>query len=137
MKNLQSLADPCLYVRTTNSGCVIIIAATDSDLMTEVKESLRKRFKMKDLGELKWFLGTEFRRNENEMQMKQTRFIQKILPKFKMSDCKPKPTPCILGFETTTNDDSKELTDPKLHRAIVGSYLRNDWNEARLMLCSC
>ena len=57
-KFTQSLADPCLYVRTTNSGCVIIIvwvddiiiAATDSDLMTEVKESLRKRFKMKHLG---------------------------------------------------------------------------------------
>ena len=40
-----------------------------------------------------------------------------------MSDCKPKPTPCILGFETTTNDDSKELTDPKLYRAIVGSLM--------------
>ena len=70
----------------------IIIAATDSDLMSEVKESLSKRFKMEDLGELKWSLGTEFRRNENEMQMNQTRYIQKILSKFKMSDCKPKPS---------------------------------------------
>ena len=95
--------------------------------MTEVKESLSKRFKMKDLGELKWFLGTEFRRNENKMQMNQTRYIQKILSKFKMSDCKPKPTPCILGFETTSettiNEDSKELVDPKLYRAIVGSLI--------------
>ena len=40
-----------------------------------------------------------------------------------MSDCKPKPTPCILGFETTTNEDSEELTDPKLYRAIVGSLI--------------
>ena len=66
-KFTQSLADPCLYVRKTNNRCVIIIvwvddiiiAATDSDLMAEVKESFSKRFKMKDLGELKWFLGTE------------------------------------------------------------------------------
>ena len=127
----QSLADPCLYVRTTNGGCVIlivwvddiIIAATDSDLLAEVKQSLSKRFKMKDLGELKWFLGTEFRRNKNGIQMNQTRYIQKILSKFKMSDCKPKPTPCILGFETTTNEDSEELTDPKLYRGIVGSLI--------------
>ena len=54
---------------------------------------------MKDLGGLKWFLGTEFRRRENEMQMIQTWYIQKILSKFKMSDCKPKPTPCILDIE--------------------------------------
>ena len=107
-------------MRTTNNGYVIIIvwvddiiiAATDSDLMAEVKESLSKRFKM-----------TEFRRNESGIQMNQTRYIQKILSKFKMSDCKPKPTPCILGFETTTNEDSEELTDPKLYRAIVGSLI--------------
>ena len=59
LKFTQSLADQSLYVRTTNSGCAIIIvwvddiiiATTDSDLMTEdeVKESLSKKFKMKDL----------------------------------------------------------------------------------------
>ena len=89
-KFTQALADPCFYVRTTKSGCVIIIvwvddvivAATDSDLMTEVKESLSKRFKMKDLGELKWLLGTEFRRNENEMQIKLDTF-RKFFQNFK------------------------------------------------------
>ena len=55
--------------------------------------------------------------------MNQTRYIQKILSKLKMSDCKRKPTPCILGFKTTTNDDSKELTDPKLYRATVESLI--------------
>ena len=41
-----------------------------------------------------------------------------------MKDYKPKaPTSCTLGFETTTNDDSKESTDPKLYRAIVGSLI--------------
>ena len=78
---------------------------------------------MKDLGKLKWFLGTEFGRNENGIQMNQTRYIQKILSKFKLSDCKPKPSPCILGFETKTSKDSQELTDPKLYRAIVGSLI--------------
>ena len=119
------------HVRTTNGRSVIlivwvddiIIAATDFDLLAKVKQSLSKRFEMKDLGELKWFLGTEFRRNKNRIQMNQTRYIQKILLKFKMSDCKPKPTPCILGFETTTNEDSVELTDPKLYRGVVGSLI--------------
>ena len=41
-----------------------------------------------------------------------------------MRDYKPKaPTLCTLGFETTTNDDSKESTDPKLYRAKVGSLI--------------
>ena len=40
-----------------------------------------------------------------------------------MIDCKPKPTPCILAFKTITNEDSKELANLKLYRAIVGRLI--------------
>jgi hypothetical protein len=40
-----------------------------------------------------------------------------------MSDCKPKPTPCILGTEKVSNEKSPELTDPRLYRAMVGSLI--------------
>jgi hypothetical protein len=128
----QSLADPCLYVRALDDErCVIviiwvddiIIAASDSDLLCSVKDSLRNRFKMTDLGELKWFLGTEFKRNGDSIKMNQTRYIQKILSRFKMSDCKPKPTPCILGTEKVSNEKSPELADSRLYRAMVGSLI--------------
>jgi hypothetical protein len=128
----QSLADPCLYVRTIDDErCVIviiwvddiIIAASDSDLLNSVKDSLSNRFKMTDLGELKWFLGTEFKHSGNCIKMNQTRYIQKILSRFEMSDCKPKPTPCILGTQKVSNEKSPELTDPRLYRAMVGSLI--------------
>ena len=65
----QSSADPCVYVRNSESGCTIlivwvddiIISATSTDLLCSVKENLCRRFKMKDLGKLSWFLGTEFK----------------------------------------------------------------------------
>ena len=129
---IQSRADLCLYVRKIDDNrCVIvivwvddiIIAASDLDLLQIVKASLGNRFKMSDLGELKWFLGTEYKRSKNSIKMNQTRYIQKILSRFKMSDCKPKPTPCVLGIEKVSNIKSPKLSDPRIYREIVGSLI--------------
>ena len=55
--------------------------------------------------------------------MGQTQYIDKILSKFKMTDCKPKSTPCALGVEKGSEEESCELNDPKLYWAIVGSLI--------------
>ena len=43
------------------------------------------------------------------------------LTKLNMSDCKPKPTRCVLGTEKVSNVKSPILSDPKIYREIVGS----------------
>lgn len=66
---VQSLADPCVYVKTTESGHVvaivwvddIIIAGSNTDVLKEANDSLMVRFKMKDLGVLTWFLGIQLK----------------------------------------------------------------------------
>ena len=77
---------------------------------------------MKGLGELSWFLGTEFKCHEQHIEMNQTQYIEKIVSKFDMIDCKPKPTPCILGIGKM-NEHSPELDDPHIYRAIVGNLI--------------
>ena len=42
---------------------------------------------MKDLGILHWFLGTEFVCSDGMIEMKQSRYIEKILEKFGMDSC--------------------------------------------------
>ena len=49
----------------------IIISATSSKLLESVKEPLYKKFKMKDVGELSRFLGTEFKCSETTVEMSQ------------------------------------------------------------------
>ena len=64
----QSKADPCLYARTSNDSTVIVLAWVDdllivSDnepIMSKFKLALSEKFKMKDLGQLSWFLGIKF-----------------------------------------------------------------------------
>ena len=129
-KFCQSPADPCVYVRNSESGCTIlviwvddiIISSTSADLLFSVKENLCKKFKMKDLGKLSWFLGTNFKCEANGIEMSQTQYIDKILSKFEMADCKPKSTPCALGVEKS-HEESRELDNPGVYRAIVGSLI--------------
>ena len=72
--------DPCVYVRTTESGQVIlivwvddiIIAGSNTDVLKEFKECLMMKFKMKDLGILSWFLGIQFKCGNGYVEMNQT-----------------------------------------------------------------
>ena len=54
--------------------------------------------------------------------MNQTQYIDKVLSKFEMAECKPKSTLCALGIEKEC-DESRDLPDPGLYRAIVGSLI--------------
>ena len=53
----------------------LLIAARDSDSLNDVKKMLAKKFKMKDLGKLKHFLGIDFNQSEREVRMDQNRYI--------------------------------------------------------------
>ena len=98
----QSLADPCLYTRHGVDEMTvvvvwvddIIIASSDATTLRDVKQSLSQQFDMHDLGELSWFLGIQFTCGDDFIKIDQTKYVEKILSKFGMSDCKPRQTPC-------------------------------------------
>ena len=130
-KFVQSAADSCVYTHNSETeGRVIIIvwvddliiSATNLPLLKRVKGALSNKFKMKDLGPLAWFLGTEFKCSEESIEINQTQYIDKILKKFEMSDCKPKSVPCAPGIEKES-EASRTLSDPRLYREIVGSLI--------------
>ena len=93
----HSLADPCVYYIITEESVTIIIiwvddiiiAASSESLVNKFKRSLSQKFKMKDLGILSWFLAVEFKWENGCIEMTQSRNLEKILKRFKMSDCKP------------------------------------------------
>ena len=133
----QSLCDNCVYIRNYNGLMTtiivwvddLIICAPNLTLVNDVKCALSNRFRMKDLGQLKWFLGIEFRFKENCTEMNQSSYLDKILKKFGMSDCNPKSVPCDCGSGKFNDSESSKLTDPKLYREIVGSLIY-------LMICT-
>ena len=111
---LQSLADPCVYTRTTENAKIIIIvwvddliiASNNMSALCDVKCLLSQKFKMKDLGEIGWFLGIQFNRDGDKIQMNQTEYIKKVLQRFNMTEYKPGCTPCERSY--MTNEQTSE-----------------------------
>ena len=57
------------------------------------------------------------------IEMNQSKYVENILNRFGMTDCKPKPTPCEIDANTIRYADSTELSDYRVYREIVGSLI--------------
>ena len=98
---------------------ILIASKTDAHLM-QIKTRLNSGFKMTDLGQLSWFLGIQFECKNNTIKMNQSRYIEKILSKFGMADCKPCSTPCEMDIIKTS--DKVDLIESKPYE-IIGSLI--------------
>ena len=90
--------------------------------MNSIKQKLKASFKVKELGKLSYFLGIEFEMYNGCIKMHQTKYANRILEKFKITDCTPKKTPCPLGINKELGNDSPLLDDNTLYivfRVIV------------------
>ena len=101
----------------------VIIFASDDLLTKDFKQKMSSVFKMTDLGQLHWFIGMQFIRSENSIEINQSLYIEKVLKRFNMTDCTPRKLPCDPNFANTTSIDSKPLPDAKLYQEIVGSLI--------------
>ena len=89
---VQNAVDHCIYTMKNENEMVIIlvwvddliIAATNDELLSKIKQMLNDKFHMKDLGTLSYFLGISFEQGEGYVKMNQTKYLLKILEKFEM-----------------------------------------------------
>ncbi|KJZ68226.1 hypothetical protein HIM_12383 [Hirsutella minnesotensis 3608] len=110
---LQSLgfepldADLCLF-KDEERGCILIlyvddmlVAATTKETVFHVREQLQTFFELKDLGEVKDFLGfTVIRdRPNNRIYLSQKKFTEKIISKYGYQTYNAATTPWPRGFE--------------------------------------
>ena len=90
---IQNPVDDCVYIKQSGSKMVvmlvwvddIIIAASDMVLMSETKQMLKERFRMKDLGRPSYFLGIDFEQGDGFVKMNKRRYLSKVLERFEMS----------------------------------------------------
>ena len=77
---------------------------------------------MTDMGLLKYFLGIEVEKNENNFFISQAKYINEVLERFNMQDCKAAITPTLRGLKLSKEDNSKDF-DPSLYKRIVGNLM--------------
>ncbi|CAN6439380.1 unnamed protein product [Victoria cruziana] len=80
---------------------------------------LMTKFKMKDLGSLRYFLGVEVDRKGDTLTLSQHKYVLDILHKTGMENCKAISTPCLLNHKMSSKE-GKPFHDPTLFRSIVG-----------------
>ena len=79
MKNDESLVIIIVWVDD------LLIVPSNADILNFFKEEFSKHFKLKDLGQLSYVLGTEFEFFDNHIHMKLSKSILKILDRFNYS----------------------------------------------------
>jgi hypothetical protein len=123
-----SKADPCLYTLTVNGKFIaiaiyvddIISLDNDPELRRAIIGKLSKRFKVTDIGETKWILGTKVERKDGTIKLHQEKYVNDILQRYQMLDCKPAVTPIVPGQK---DEEKKPFEDINLYRSVVGSLI--------------
>ncbi|XP_049934544.1 retrovirus-related Pol polyprotein from transposon RE1 isoform X1 [Nymphaea colorata] len=125
----RSSADHSLFVKKTSTGTVIVLVYVDDIIVTgdddqgisNIKDVLGQHFVTKDLGELRYFLGIEFARNQKGLIMCQRKYVTDVLQETGMLGCRPASTP--MDINTRLYDDDTEDVDARQYRGIVGKLL--------------
>ena len=103
----------------------LIIFGKDMPAINKLKQQLQNEFEMKDLGDLKYFLGIHITRNRQDRQLAidQTTYVQMLLEKFEMEDCNPVSTPFAIGTKLHQASYDDVLVDQKEYQSIIGSLM--------------
>ncbi|KAK4693147.1 hypothetical protein P7C70_g8983, partial [Phenoliferia sp. Uapishka_3] len=131
---VQMNADAGVYYRKRGEPELILGIHVDdgaivgNDSIPGVIEDLNKPFEIKDLGELREFLGLQIDHNHDmgEVRLHQSGYAQRILERCGMDDCKLIKTPCgPKAPQTTSQPDEERDVSPLAvkYRAVIGMLL--------------
>lgn len=130
-------SDVGIYVKGEGEEAVYIALYVDDLFMVGmklgninvVKEGLGREFKMKDLGEARFLLGIEIRRQKNgDVFLVQEKYARGVLGRFNMEGCKLVSTPLELGShlnssqQPTSDIEVKKMIDVP-YRSAIGSLM--------------
>jgi len=126
----RSKSEPTLYIKAQGQYHLIVSLYVDDliytgnnlEMMKEFKEDMMKTFEMTDLGLMNYFLGIEVKQQEDGIFISQKKYIEALLKKFKMYDCKPVTNPLVVN-EKLQKDDGTQEEDASRCRILIGSLL--------------
>lgn len=126
----QAHGDHTLFHRQQGTGITILIVYVDDIILTgndkkgieEIKKKLSLEFEMKDLGQLRYFLGMEVARNKSGIVISQRKYVPDLLKETGMMGCKPVDTPMDPGIKLEAREDDKPV-DIGRYQRLVGKLI--------------
>ncbi|WVZ96608.1 hypothetical protein U9M48_042224 [Paspalum notatum var. saurae] len=135
---IKNVEEPCVYKKVSGSALVflvlyvdnILLIGNDIPMLEAVKDSLRKSFSMKDLGEAAYILGIKIYRDRSKrlIGLSQSTYIDKVLKRFNMHDSKKDFLPMSPGTILSktqcpsTTDGQKRMSEIT-YASAIGSIM--------------
>lgn len=133
---------PCLFIKRTKSGYVIIAVYVDDlniigspEEIRQAADYLTREFEMKDLGITKYCLGLQFEHTKDGIFVHQSNYTEKVLKRFHMNNAHPLSTPMVVRSLDVEKDpfrpraDDDEILGPEVpYLSAIGAlmYLANN-----------
>ncbi|KAL9309176.1 putative RNA-directed DNA polymerase [Arabidopsis thaliana] len=133
----KSESDHTLFTLQSTQGIVVVLIYVDDLIITgdnkdgidSTKTFLKSCFDIKDLGELKYFLGIEVCRSNAGLFLSQRKYTLDLLNETGFMDAKPARTPLEDGYKVNRKGEKEDekFGDAPLYRKLVGKliYLTN------------
>lgn len=126
----KSKIEPCLYTKIVGNCRTMVtlyvddflIFSNDPQELKHLKEMLSSNFKIKDLGQVRECLGmsVKFDTKNNVVTLSQEKYIDQILKKFNMSECKTANTP----MEANLKSKRENVTSGQNpYQQLIGSLM--------------
>ncbi|XP_016163529.1 uncharacterized protein LOC107606076 [Arachis ipaensis] len=102
----------------------LVLTGNDLNEIEYIKRLLDQKFKIKDLGDLKYFLGMEVARSSKGIHLCQRKYAVDILKDHGFLECKPASTPMDYTSASKLSRNSGTSLEDKIHyRQLVGRLL--------------
>jgi hypothetical protein len=129
--------DKCIFMKKFSDNNLSIIALYVDDLIVigphderteSLKTKLGEKYQVKCLGVINEFLGISFKMDSGVLSMNLEKYIDKMLTKFKMTECKPVSNPgdksvSLNRDQCPKTDEEQRAMKNVPYRELIGSLL--------------
>ncbi|KAK8944130.1 hypothetical protein KSP39_PZI007676 [Platanthera zijinensis] len=118
-----NVVDDCVYHKFSGSKYIflvlyvddVLLASNEIGILNQTKKFLAKNFEMKDLGIASYVLGIKIHRDRSQgiLGLSQENYINKVLERYGMKNCKPSDTPNSKGDKFSLDQCPKNEVEQK------------------------
>ena len=132
----QADSDQCLYCMKSIKAkdgriCFVILSihvddillfSNNIDMLNKEKLLIGKRFKVQDLGEVNYVLGMVVKRDRKsrKLTISQPKYLEGILKRFQMENCKPVSTPMDVGKQFCALSEDEKPINVQEYQKMIG-----------------
>ncbi|GKD75749.1 putative ribonuclease H-like domain-containing protein [Tanacetum coccineum] len=114
----------------------IIFGSTRKEMCTEFEYIMHKRFQMRSMAELTFFLGLQVTQKSDGIFISQDNYVDEILRKFDFSTVKTASTPMVTS-KPLLKDTEAEYVDVHLYRSMISSLMYLTASRPDIMFIVC